>query len=726
MEQRVKGEEAAGSAPERGGRVGEIIPPSGPDLQGDGRSPGKSRVTIAWKITGVVILVMFVLAVFNIIFTRNRFTTVMEEEFKSKGKTVASSLATSSEDKLYSGYLDVVQDLVDGSSEIYGIRYIFVVDRKGEVVAHSFGDDFPADLAGTNPVEGEEAFRIAELDLRSVGRVMDVAVPILYGAAGTAHVGMDRGIIIEEVRQITSQLIVQFAIASLLGVILLHLVVQYLLRHLSTILAVLQRVGKGDLAARVDVPTRDEFRDLGDQLNTTFGGLGLMIIRVRQAFRSINQANESFTRVYNDVLEGTDQQANLAAETMQSVTHNKEMIDEVTQGIHVLENSANDSFSSVMEMGASIEEVSSMADSLFRSVNESNESIETMSTSIHEISQTLLNLSKAAEEMASSMGEMGVSIQQVRENAESTSEDAVRMTQIAEDGVGVSKKAMEGTLAIRESSSQVSQLISLVTERIEEIDEILSFITDITGKTNLLALNAAIIAAQAGAQGKGFGVVADEINELAQNTKAQTNRIANVIQGIREEVVRTGEAVEEANSRVENGVQLSERVTEALVKITDSTSLVSQRVEEIARTTNEQANTSQSVMETTEQLSNSINAIREAGQSQSQSSEKLLEMSRRIQQVAQKVKTSTEEQSSTSQQINNDLTRITETVRGISESTDVQVENGNRVHSMTTDLTGIIERNKQAVHGLQGVLSDLSERMDSLQKELRSFIVEEE
>ncbi|TNF46925.1 HAMP domain-containing protein [bacterium] len=684
------------------------------------------RLPIAWKITGVVILVMFTLAIINIFFTRNRFTSVMESEFLSKGKTIATSLATSSEDKLFSGYLDVVQDLVDSSSGILGVRYIFIKDKEGQVVAHSFEDGFHEGLKDLNPVEGDEEFRIAEIMLPEVGRVMEVAVPIIFGAAGTAHVGMDRGIILDEVKDITTKLIIQFAIASLLGIILLHLTVQFLLRHLKTILDVLSKAGKGDLSIRLKVSTNDEFDVLAEQLNATLEHLGSIISGVRHSFQSINRAQESITRVYSEVLEGSDQQANLASETMESVTHNKKLIDEVTQGIHVLEGSASDSFSSIMQMGASIEEVSSMSDSLFRSVNEANESIQNMSSSIGEISQNLLSLSKATEETASSMSEMGVSIQQVRENTESTSADAIQMTQIAEEGVDVSRNAMEGTLAIKESSSQVSQLISVVTERIEEIDEILSFITDITGKTNLLALNAAIIASQAGAQGKGFGVVADEINELAQNTKAQTNRIAGVIQGIREEVLKTGEAVAEATGKVERGVQLNEQVTTSLEKIVQSTKQVSQRVEEIARTTSEQANTSNRVMETTEHLSGSVNNIKEVGQMQSESSEKLLEMSRQIQQVAQKVKTSTEEQTSTSQQINSELTKISDSVHRISESTDIQVVNGNKVFSMTEDLTGIIEKNRQAVHGLQEVISELAERMGSLQGELSVLIVQED
>ena len=132
---------------------------------------------------------------------------------------------------------------------------------------------------------------------------------------------------------------------------------------MKVILDVLEKVGGGDLTARVVVTSRDEFFDLAAYLNNTLMKLGSILGRVDQSYESISQANVNIKQVYTDVQEGIDQQAGLASETVESVTGNKKMIDEVTSGIHVLENSSNDSFSSIMEMGASIEEVSSMSDS---------------------------------------------------------------------------------------------------------------------------------------------------------------------------------------------------------------------------------------------------------------------------------------------------------------------------------------------------------------------------
>jgi methyl-accepting chemotaxis protein len=179
--------------------------------------------------------------------------------------------------------------------------------------------------------------------------------------------------------------------------------------------------------------------------------------------------------------------------------------------------------------------------------------------------------------------------------------------------------------------------------------------------------------------------------------------------------------VEDSNAKVDGGVSLTGEVTRALEGIMDSTTLVSHRIEEIARTTSEQASTSNRVLATTQALTESVRNIKQLSEQQSEAGEKLLKMSRLIQTAAERVKTSTEEQTLTSQQINKDLTRITDTVTDISGSTEIQVANGVKVLQMTEDLTGVIKRNMETVHGLQGVIDELNLRMESLHRDLEIF-----
>jgi methyl-accepting chemotaxis protein len=681
------------------------------------------RVPIGWKITAVVALAYFALALTSIITIRVRFGDKLDKEFESKAVAIAQALAASSEEKLVAGNVEGMQSFVDGFKTVHGVSYVYIQDPAGDVLVHTFKVRIPAGITSRNPVQKDDKYRTASFSDPALGDVREVAVPILFGSVGTVHVGMDEGLVHAELSSLTWVLIFQFAVVFLLGIVLLHVAVRFILFPLGAVLAALRRTGEGDLARPIRIGSADEFGDLGREAEAARVRLAGMIARVQQAYGAIQSANAQVARVYSEVAAGSGRQAALASDAMGAVEQTRKLAGEVTEGTHQLEKSTSTSVSAVMELGASIEEVSGQAQNLYRSVGETKRAMEGLSSSIEEISRNLASLSKASDETASSMSEMGASVEQVRVHADTTSRDAASMTETADAGVRASKAAIEGMNAIRESSTLVTGLISTLSKRIEEIDGILRFITDITGKTNLLALNAAIIAAQAGAQGKGFGVVADEINELAQNTNAQTKKIAAVIEGIRQEVKRTDKAIRDSNFRVEEGTRLTGQTAEALEKIRENTDLVSMRVSEIARTTAEQALTGKRVMVTTENLAVSVGNIREAGVRQSESGQRILHLAREVEAVADKLKNSTVEETETSRLINADLVRITQVVGEIARAMEDQGKGAQTAYDHARDLTGIIESNRKSVVGLQEVFAVLEEKMGSLRKELEMFSV---
>ncbi len=681
------------------------------------------RVPIGWKITMLVGGVLVLLAFSSILTSRFRFGNKLQQEFESKAVAIAQALAASSEEKLVAGNIEGIQSFVDGFKTIHGVSYLYIQNAAGDILVHTFKVKVPSGIAARNPVKNEDKYNTASFTDPALGAVLDVAVPILFGSIGTVHVGMDEKLIQAELASLTWSLVAQFALATVLGIPLLHFSIRYIVSPMGTVLNTLRRAGEGDLTHRVGIRTTDEFADLGNEVDAAHARLAQMIARVRLAYDAIGATNTRIAQVYSEVVEGSNRQSALASETMASAERTRKLAEDVTDGAHQLERSTTASVSAVMELGASIEEVSGQAQTLYRSVGETMRAMEGLSGSIEDISRNLASLSKASDDTASSMAEMGASVEQVRIHAETTTKDASSMTETADAGVRASKAAIEGMNAIGESSTMVTGLVATLGKRIEEIDSILRFITDITGKTNLLALNAAIIAAQAGAQGKGFGVVADEINELAQNTNAQTKKISAVIEGIRKEVKRTDKAIRESNARVEEGTRLTRQTGEALEKIRDNTGLVSQRVAEIARTTAEQALTGRRVMETAEHLSVSVSNIREAGSRQSESGQKILQMARAVETVADKLKNSTSEETATSRQINADLARITQVVGDITQAMDEQGKGAQAAFALSRDLVEIVEGNRKSVVGLQEVIAVLEEKMGSLRKELDVFSV---
>ena len=124
-----------------------------------------------------------------------------------------------------------------------------------------------------------------------------------------------------------------------------------------------------------------------------------------------------------------------------------------------------------------------------------------------------------------------------------------------------------GMTAIRETVTRGADVINRLGARSEEIGKILTVITEVTDQTSLLALNAAILAAQAGEYGKGFAVVADEIKELAERTANSTKEIEDVVEAVRREAADAVRAMEEGVKKTEGGVRLSLAAGRALETI---------------------------------------------------------------------------------------------------------------------------------------------------------------
>jgi methyl-accepting chemotaxis protein len=163
--------------------------------------------------------------------------------------------------------------------------------------------------------------------------------------------------------------------------------------------------------------------------------------------------------------------------------------------------------------------------------------------------------------------------------------------------------------AIQQVSAQVedaSVRIAGLVKRTHEIDGIASAISDIASQTNLLALNAAIEAARAGEQGRGFAVVADEVRHLAQRTALATQDITRMINSIQVDTGSVVEGMTAVTPQVAIGVALAEQAANALREINRGASLTLVQVREVASSTAEQSQASASVAQNIESIANRV------------------------------------------------------------------------------------------------------------------------
>jgi methyl-accepting chemotaxis protein len=227
-------------------------------------------------------------------------------------------------------------------------------------------------------------------------------------------------------------------------------------------------------------------------------------------------------------------------------------------------------------------------------------------TKLTRASQQVSASSNAQSEMslstAAAVEQITASIAQVAERARETSEEAKHAGVLAEDGARVVRDVSAQVHELAGSVAENSQRIEGLGERSREIGSIVGVIREIADQTNLLALNAAIEAARAGEQGRGFAVVADEVRKLAERTGVATVDISSKIEAIQRDTDGAVDGMHVSSQRLEEVVALSAAAATSLTKISEGTATAQARVEEIAHATEEESRAGAAIARNVEQV----------------------------------------------------------------------------------------------------------------------------
>ena len=248
--------------------------------------------------------------------------------------------------------------------------------------------------------------------------------------------------------------------------------------------------------------------------------------------------------------------------------------------------------------------VAGLIRAITESVAEVNASAGTQQASAASVAEASEQQSEAAAAMASAVEQMSVSISQVAENARQAAAAAEAASHASDSGrtlVGDTMREMEQLAStLNESAEQVLEL----GHQSEKIAGIVDVIKGIADQTNLLALNAAIEAARAGEQGRGFAVVADEVRKLAERTSQSTQEIAGMIGMIAQETSSASSRMQDLRSRMGNGVERVRRIDEALNVIDARNREATGVVQDIAAATRDQSEASGDIANRVEAISN--------------------------------------------------------------------------------------------------------------------------
>lgn len=489
----------------------------------------------------------------------------------------------------------------------------------------------------------------------------------------------------------------------------------------SQLAAATREVGSTGGLQRLEPSKLGHLAPIAESLNGILDSVGGVAHHVLGVVNNVQDLPARLHETMSEVADSAESQEETVEETASLLANINNSIRDIDDRVDKLARSAEESASSILQMGSSVEEVARNAGALHTSAEASTSAVHQMGASIRQVADSAENVQRMAEETASSTTEMDRSVQQVGEYVKEASEFTARVSEGALQGyeaVGDTIRDIEG---IRDLTHDSTAVLERLVSRIREIAEILNVIGEINDETNLLSLNAAIIAAQAGEQGKAFLVVANHVKVLAQRTASSTEEIERLISAVKNESNEAVQAMSTGSQAIEKGVARSKLAGDALQSIRELADESNTRVTEIARASEEQMRNSQLVARAAQESSTQVQQITAALAEQSRAGDQLLKSSESALELCSHVHRSTEEQRETGRYITEAMSNITEMIRAIKENTSDHAVASESVSSAVMRLLDNAQKGANQIPAMQRMLGELSGNANTIVDALSSF-----
>ncbi|OGW34218.1 MAG: hypothetical protein A2X58_06720 [Nitrospirae bacterium GWC2_56_14] len=555
------------------------------------------RISIQTKIVFMILSMSAVFGAGLLVFIYAQIQTTIKDEAINKTLILADGLSVKAAEPVQVEDLNALQFIQGEAISQPDVAYCFIRDGRGRVLSSSFeGNVIPAELQNINMLAAGAPFgtQAATVSMRDrVIEIIDIASPIANGTLGTVHVGLNMTLIKLNIRRLLTT-IMYWGIGALGMIVFFTLFVTYrIIRPVKDLMIVAEALGRGDLSKKANVKTGDELGQLGETLNQTIDRLQGLIQTETDRDKMQHQVMDLLSVVSSAAEGDLTVKAEVTADALGSVA---DAFNLMITGLMSLVTQAHNV---ALEIQRSTTDILHSSDRMKQGAEQQTNQIKNASDAVNTMSNTT---------------------QRMAQNADAATQTSLKATQAAIKGGASVTETIKGMQRIRAAVQTTGKKIKGLGERSLEIGAIIEVINEIATQTNLLALNAAIEAARAGEQGRGFAVVADEVRKLAERAARATKDITGLIKGIQVETSEAVTVMEEGTREVEEGTKLADQAGAALreieqivkqtaVLMTDITKAADDQVEVTAQVVHSMDTISKLTQETTHGVQDTVSTI---------------------------------------------------------------------------------------------------------------------
>lgn len=425
----------------------------------------------------------------------------------------------------------------------------------------------------------------------------------------------------------------------------------------------------------------DENDNSGQTVEDLFAAVNNTVSKVRNLLDNLHTTVDEFVPHYQALADASRYLSARAEDGIQAAQSARTDVDNMHQKqqtvigqVENLNNSSQDEAALSRELSASLEEMAGALEHSTQKFLETTRDVDEMVGSIQNATSQAEQMAHITESTACDLDQIGEALDRLRAGVTGNAESSAAVKKDAEQGVKIVQTFAVEMERIDEEGQKAITAMQRLSRQTVEVTKIIEVIKDLVSDTELLAFNAAIIAAKAGAEGRGFSVVAEEIRDLADRTTTSADEIEAIIKSIRKDTEQVNASVKSTGHFIGRGKELSHSTEDALNKIVESSSQAAADSHELSQQTAEQGLRARSLIERAGSSLRSVRTIVATMEQQNAAISRIDSGVDEMKSAADQIARGFDEQVKANREFDRSLVAREEQIQSIFEATRFQME----------------------------------------------------